>query len=211
MIGVGLCDDSVEARRWLSGYLATDSGLSVRGMYASGPDAISGVERDGVDVLLLDVRMPGMEGPAVATELAASAGLCKVLYLTSYPDEVPVRGALRGTVLGALAKDLSPEELVSAVRLVASGISLLGPQFIRQSQGSGQDPLEPLALDSRDREVLDLVRRGASNPQIGRELSISASRAKQIVSRLCRRAGVNTRTELAVWSGDGAGDDDDGH
>ncbi|MDN5977848.1 MULTISPECIES: response regulator transcription factor [Acidipropionibacterium] len=208
MIGVGICDDSTEVRSQLAAYVATGADLTVRGMYACGPAAIAGVGRDGVDVLLLDVRMPKMTGPAVATELASSGSGCKVLYITSYPEEVPVRGALRSTVLGALSKDLSPENLVSAIRLVASGISLLGPEFIGQRTASGPDLVARVAKDSRDLEVLAMVRQGASNPEIAAACSISVSRVKQIIATMCRRAGVASRTELAWFSGDAA---DDGH
>lgn len=207
-VRVGLCDDSAEARRLLVTYLSASEDLAVCGSYDSGPDAIEGVARDGIEVLLLDVRMPGMTGPEVAAELAASGSSCKAIYLTSYPEEVPVRGALRSTVLGALSKDLSPENLVSAIRLVASGISLLGPEFIGQRTASGPDLVARVAKDSRDLEVLAMVRQGASNPEIAAACSISVSRVKQIIATMCRRAGVASRTELAWFSGDAA---DDGH
>ncbi|MDN6481539.1 MAG: response regulator, partial [Acidipropionibacterium jensenii] len=132
-IRVGICDDSEQVRRQTGVFLSAAPDLLVCGMYGSGRDAIAGVPRDDIEVLLLDVRMPGMTRPAVASGLAASGSNCKILYVTSYPDEVPVRGALRQTVLGALTKDVRPENMVSAVRLVASGVSLLAPEFIRES------------------------------------------------------------------------------
>ncbi|AXE37474.1 response regulator transcription factor [Acidipropionibacterium virtanenii] len=210
VIRVGICDDSDVVRRQLGVYLSGASDLRVCGMYGSGADAIAGVSRDDIEVLLLDVRMPGMTGPAVASGLAASGSGCKILYVTSYPDEVPVRGALRQTVLGALTKDVSPQNMVAAVRLVASGVSLLAPEFIRQSAAGGQGLVDWLA-DPREREVLRLVQTGSTNAQIAEELNMSASWVKQTVSALCRRAGVRGRAGLAAYSGDavvGHGDRD---
>ncbi|QCV87681.1 response regulator transcription factor [Acidipropionibacterium jensenii] len=198
---VGVCDDSAVVRRQLGIYLSTAPDLPLCAAYASGADAIAGVCRDDIEVLLLDVRMPGITGPSVAAELAASGIGCKVLYLTSYPDEVPVRGDLRKTVLGALTKDISPENLVAAIRLVASGISLLAPEFIRQPAHGGAGSGDWVS-DPREREVVRLVGRGATNSQIAAELNMSASWVKQTVSALCRRAGVRGRAGLAAYSGE---------
>lgn len=142
------------------------------------------------DRAIVDISYPGPSGSG-----------CKILYVTSYPDEVPVRGALRRTVLGALTKDVSPENLVAAVRLVASGVSLLAPEFIRQSAAGGQSLVDWLA-DPREREVFRLVQAGATNAQIAEELNMSASWVKQTISALCRRFGVKGRAALAANSGD---------
>ncbi|MCI1748328.1 MAG: response regulator transcription factor [Acidipropionibacterium sp.] len=197
-IRVGICDDSEAVRDGMAIYLSIDPGLLVAATYVSGAEAINGVKRDRIGVLLLDVRMPGMMGPAVALKLATDPEIfCKVIYLTSYPDEVPIAGELRRTVLGALAKDVTPEDLVSAIRLVASGIALFGPEF-RFGRSTAR---EPWVADDREMVVLDLVRTGATNARIGEELGLSSSRVKQIVSQMCRRIGVRTRTELAMYSG----------
>ncbi|MDN5978256.1 MAG: response regulator transcription factor, partial [Acidipropionibacterium jensenii] len=204
-IRVGICDDSEQVRRQTGVFLSAAPDLLVCGMYGSGRDAIAGVPRDDIEVLLLDVRMPGMTRPAVASGLAASGSNCKILYVTSYPDEVPVRGALRQTVLGALTKDVRPENMVSAVRLVASGVSLLAPEFIRESAAGGEGLMDWLA-DPREREVFRLVQTGATNARIAEELNMSTSWAKQTISALCRRFGVKGRAALAAYSGGAAFD-----
>ncbi|MDN5977846.1 response regulator [Acidipropionibacterium jensenii] len=200
-VRVGLCDDSAEARRLLVTCLSASEDLAVCGSYDSGPDAIEGVARDGIEVLLLDVRMPGMTGPEVAAELAASGSSCKAIYLTSYPEEVPVRGALRSTVRGALVKDVAPENLMRAILLVADGVSLLGEAFERLGEAREESPGDGWTGGPREQEVLRLVRAGATNAQIAAELGMSASWVKQAISKLCRRAHVRTRAGLAAFSG----------
>lgn len=198
MIRVGICDDSEAVRRGWMIYLSIDPDVLVAATYASGTEALDGVQRDRIDVLLLDVRMPDTTGPEVALKLATDPAVdCTVIYLTSYPDEVPIADELRRTVLGALAKDVTPEDLVSAIRLVASGIALFGPEF-RFGRSTAR---EPWVVDDREMAVLGLVRTGATNTRIGEELGLSSSRVKQIVSQMCRRIGVKTRTELAMYSG----------
>ncbi len=199
-IRVGICDDSVDTRRQLEVYLSVAPDLVIAGRYEFGMAAIAGVPHDDIHVLLLDVRMPGMPGPMVAEKLAAAGATCKVLYLTSYPDEIPVDRALRGIVRGALTKDITPENLVSAIRLVASGVSLLGPEFDRPPAdtapaASGWVP------NAREMEVLSMLRQGASNAQIAEEMFMSISWVKRTIAAMCQQAGVRTRAGLAAWTG----------
>lgn len=200
-IRVAVCDDSDVVRSSLASYLAADPQLHLVASFASGGELIQDLEPGSADVVLLDVRMPGLDGPAIAERLAARPDRPKVIYLSSYPEQVPVTDTLDGTVAGALTKDLPPEDLTRAIHLVHDGISLLSHR-IRERTEPLATPVPArrgLACDEREQEVLDLLCKGYTNDQIAVRLDRSTSSVKQILGRLSRRAGVRSRTELVLY------------
>lgn len=200
-IHVALCDDNDMVRDALASYIAIDSTLALVASWASGHEALDVIGDVDVDVLLLDVRMSDLDGPAVARALAQRGERVRVVYLSSYPDEIPVDDALDGIVLGALTKDLAPDDLNHAIHLAATGTGLLSGQIRHRTRRPVTPPATPapLAVDRRERAVLDLLCQGYTNDQIATQLNRSSSSVKQILSGLCRRAGVHSRVELVLY------------
>ncbi|MEL4504949.1 response regulator transcription factor [Luteococcus sp. H138] len=196
-IRVALCDDSAPMRAAWNALLRAINGIEVVGIYRDGREALARVVHDRVEVLLLDVRMPGLTGPDVARALRDVP--IKVIYLTSHPDLITVEDAVAGVVSGALTKDVPPEDLEQMIHWAARGFTVISPHVSRQS---GEDALRvrrDLVRSPQEGEVLDLVCRGLSNDQIAVQLNRSLSSVKQIVGRLAQRAHVQNRTQLALY------------
>ncbi|WP_420174894.1 response regulator [Luteococcus sp. OSA5] len=189
-------------RELLASYLDTDSTIRLVGSFASGDELLQELVPGAIDVLLLDVRMPNMDGPSIATQLATHHDRIKIIYLSSYPDEIPVDHALDGTVMGALTKAIPPETLTRAVHLAADGVTSIASQVRQrhhQQQVARPPARPPLAQNQREQDVLDLLCKGYTNEQIGSRLHRSASSVKQILGSLSQRAGVHSRTELVLY------------
>ncbi|WP_353509859.1 response regulator transcription factor [Intrasporangium sp.] len=190
---------------------ATD--LEVVGEAANGAEAVDLVRSLAPDVVLMDIRMPVMDGLAATRAIGDLGCATKVLVLTTFDLDEYVFAALRAGASGFLVKDTPPADLLAGIRVVARGDSLLGPsatrqlieEFVRRGVADpGSDrlrstPPESLAvLTEREREVLTLVARGLSNQEIGEELYVSAATAKTHVSRLLMKLGARDRTQLVV-------------
>ncbi len=183
--------------------------LEVVGEGADGAEAVSLVGELEPDVVLMDIRMPVMDGLEATRAVAALGVGTRVLVLTTFDLDEYVFGALRAGASGFLLKDTPPAQLLEGIRVVARGESLLAPSVTRQliEEFVRREPVDttpreqpaPLAaLTERETEVLVLVARGLSNQEIGRELFVTPATAKTHVSRLLMKLGARDRTQLVV-------------
>ena len=187
--------------------------LEVVGEAANGAEAVDLVSSLQPDVVLMDIRMPVMDGLAATRAIGDLDCATKVLVLTTFDFDEYVFAALRAGASGFLVKDTPPADLLAGIRVVARGDSLLGPSATRQlieefvrrgvtdpggTPARSPAPESLAALTEREREVLTLVARGLSNQEIGEELYVSAATAKTHVSRLLMKLGARDRTQLVV-------------
>ncbi|WP_026909389.1 response regulator [Patulibacter minatonensis] len=208
-VSVLLADDQGLVRAGFSALIAAEDGLEVCAEVADGAAAVAAAREHRPDVVLMDVRMPvmdGLEATAAITADPALAGV-KVIVLTTFELDDYVFGALRAGAAGFLLKDVEPADLLRAVRVVAAGDALLHPRVTRRliaafAARSDAEPLvRPAALDElteRELEVLVLVARGRSNAEIADDLVISPLTAKTHVSRILMKLGARDRTQLVV-------------
>jgi DNA-binding NarL/FixJ family response regulator len=178
--------------------------MTVVGEAADGLEALDVCEATRPDVVLMDVRMPRLDGIEATRRLVAANPDVRVLALTTFDLDEYVFAAVRAGAAGFLLKDVSPDDLVHAVGVVARGDALLAPTLTRrllERFASQPEPGEPTPLDGvtdREREVLVLVARGMSNTEISRELFLSEATVKTYVSRLLTKLDVRDRVQLAV-------------
>jgi DNA-binding NarL/FixJ family response regulator len=207
-IRVLIADDQALVRAAFRMLIESEKDLEVVGEAADGREAVAMSLEHKPDVVLMDIRMPAMDGLQATRELLAdpAAEGVKVLVLTTFDADEYVFGALRAGASGFLLKDAEPAELLNAVRVVAAGDALLAPSVTRRliaEFASRPDPdrVPPEALDvltEREREVLALVARGCSNQEIAEMLFISPATAKTHVSRVMVKLGARDRAQLVV-------------
>ncbi len=205
-IGVVVADDQAIVRAGFRLLIDSEPDLSVLGEAADGAEAVAVARKTAPDVVLMDIRMPVMDGIAATRQIAAGGDLPRVLILTTFDLDEHVFASLRAGASGFMLKDRPPEELLSAIRVVAAGDALLAPNvtrrlirhFIRQP-----DPLRPPPqalgqLTVREREVLALIATGLSNTEIAERLVMSVPTAKTHVSRILAKLGARDRAQLVV-------------
>lgn len=208
-VRVVVADDQALVRTGLAMILDAQPEVEVVGQAADGPEALTLVAQTRPDVLLVDVRMPGMDGIEVTRRLAGPevADPVAVVVITTFDLDEYVHGALQAGARGFLLKDAGPELLTQAVHAAASGDALIAPAITRRllasfaahsRRGSPAQPLEPLT--EREEEVLLLVARGLTNGEIAHELFVSPSTAKTHVASLLTKLGVRNRVEIAMWA-----------
>jgi DNA-binding NarL/FixJ family response regulator len=207
-IRVLLADDQALVRTGFKVLLDVEDDISVVGEAADGAEAVSLARATRPDVVLMDIRMPVLDGIAATRRLAAMAGLerVRVLILTTYDTDAYVFEALQAGASGFLLKDSGPAELLHAIRVVAAGEALLAPRITRRliaqftaARTAHQVAEERLAvLTQREREVLALVGRGLSNHEIAAELVVSPATAKTHVSRAMVKLRARDRAQLVV-------------
>ena len=204
-----IADDQAMVREGFAAVLTAQPGLQVVGLAADGADAIRQVRHLEPDVVLMDVRMPVMDGLQATREiLGAGAGsaLPRVLMLTTFDLDDYVYAALRAGASGFLLKDATAAELVTAVRVVAAGEALLAPSVTRRliadfaRQQQPDQPLPPAldALTQRETEVLRLIARGLSNTEISRTLVIAEQTTKTYVGRILAKLNLRDRAQAVV-------------
>ncbi|KAB1655968.1 response regulator transcription factor [Pseudoclavibacter chungangensis] len=207
MIRVVIVDDQALVRTGLRMLLEHDSDIEVVGEAADGGRGVDLVRSSHPDIVLMDIRMPHLDGIAATSAIVAEEALddVRVVVLTTFDDDEDVLAAVRAGAVGYLLKDVAPDALRDAVRTVAEGGSLLSPAIaatvMRQlgdRLGASVRPelLEPLT--EREREVLAAIARGRSNDEIGRELHLSPATARTYVGRLLTKLGVRDRAQLVV-------------
>ncbi len=186
--------------------------LEVVGEGENGAEAVALVGELRPDVVLMDIRMPVMDGLAATRAIAELGVGTRVLVLTTFDLDEYVFGALRAGASGFLLKDTPPAQLLDGIRVIARGESLLGPsvtrqliaEFVRRKPSvddvSSDAPASLAALTEREREVLVLVARGLTNQEIGEELFVTPATAKTHVSRLLMKLGARDRTQLVVMA-----------
>ncbi|WP_116948202.1 response regulator transcription factor [Jiangella endophytica] len=207
-VKVLLADDQVLVRAGFRVLLDVEDDIDVVGEAATGAEAIERCRESRPDVVLMDIRMPTLDGIEATRRIAAIPGLerVKVLILTTYDTEEYVFDALEAGASGFLLKDAGPQELLHAIRVVAAGEALLAPKItrrliaqftaVRSAYQVAEDRLG--VLTQREREVLALVGTGLSNAEIGAALSLSPATAKTHVSRAMIKLGARDRAQLVV-------------
>ena len=196
-IRVLVVDDHPVVRQGLSALLGVHDGISVVGEAADGPAALSLAAALRPDIVLLDLKLPGMDGIEVLESLRESGA--RVLVLTSATEPERARRAVRAGAAGVLYKDIDPDALVRAIRSVHDGNLLLAAEaagsLLRGAAGTRSD-----ALTAREREVLALIAEGRSNREIARLLTVSEKTVKAHVSSVLAKLGVQDRTQAAVYA-----------
>ncbi|GIG54855.1 response regulator [Demequina activiva] len=216
MIQVGLVDDQAMVRVGLKMILEAEPDIEIVGEASDGADAVALVRDHAPHVVLMDIRMPGMDGLAATEQVLAAHPDAHVVILTTFDDDEYVYQALRVGASGFLLKSADGDTLVNAVRVVASGEALLAPEVTRRviERFAGRD-LEPLGapadpethvpspeaigdLSEREVEVLQLMARGMSNQEIASELFVSPTTVKTHVSHILTKLGVRDRVQAVV-------------
>lgn len=203
-----VADDQDLVRTGLVMILRAQPGLEVVGEAADGIQALEMATRLQPDVLLVDIRMPGLDGVEVTRRLAGPdvPNPMAVVVITTFDLDEYVLGALRAGARGFLLKDAGPQLLVQAIHAAANGDALIAPNvtrrlldaFVERSPATPAEPLHPLT--GREEEVLRLVARGRSNAEISADLFISLSTVKTHVAALMAKLGVRNRVEIAIWA-----------
>jgi DNA-binding NarL/FixJ family response regulator len=209
VINVLIADDQALVRAGFRVLVESDPELTVIGEAAGGADAVELARRHRPDVVLMDIRMPDMDGLEATRRISADPGLAatRVLILTTFETDDYIFDALRSGASGFLLKTTDPADLLAAVRIVARGEALLAPSVTRRlieevssrSSAVGR-PVQPAldGLTEREREVLALVAAGLTNDEIAAELYMSPLTAKTHVSRILAKLGARDRTQLVI-------------
>lgn len=203
MIRVLVVDDQELVRAGF-GLILEKAGLQVVGMGGDGLEAIELARTTEPDVVLMDVRMPRLDGIEATRRIVTERPATRVVALTTFDLDEYVYAAIHAGASGFLLKDVAPVDLAYAVRLVARGESILAPSLTRRllerfARTPAADP-QVAGLTERERSVLVQVARGSSNADIGSELFLSEATIKTYVSRLLTKLGLRDRVQLAVFA-----------
>ncbi len=188
-----IADDHPVVRDGLRGMLAGQADLEVVGEAADGAEAVALAARLRPDVVLMDLRMPHMDGVAAIERIAAQEAAPRVLVLTTYDSDADILPAIEAGATGYLLKDAPREELFRAIRATARGESALAPTVAARLVGRMRAPAED-KLSARELEVLALVARGANNREIGHQLCLSEATVKSHLIHIYGKLGVSDRT-----------------
>lgn len=207
-IRVVVADDQDLVRTGLVMILGAQPDIEVVGEAADGIEALDLANRLRPDVLLVDIRMPGLDGVEVTRRLAGPevADPMAVVVITTFDLDEYVLGALRAGARGFLLKDVGPQLLVQAIHAAADGDALIAPNVTRrllatfadQTPAQPAQPIDPLT--EREEDVLALVARGRTNAEIAADLFISLSTVKTHVASLMTKLGARNRVEIAMWA-----------
>jgi DNA-binding NarL/FixJ family response regulator len=204
-----VADDQALVRVGLRKILDVEPELEVVGEASDGDEAVAEARRLRPDVVLMDIRMPVLDGIEATRRIVASQPEARVLILTTFGLDAYVFDALRVGASGFMLKDAPPEEIAAAVRIVARGEALLAPavtravveEFARRPPvAAAVLPAAVAELTPREREVLDLLTRGLSNPEICARLVISEATAKTHVARILQKLGVRDRVQAVIFA-----------
>ncbi|MEV6796630.1 response regulator transcription factor [Streptomyces sp. NPDC051320] len=201
-IRVLLVDDHQVVRRGLRTFLEIQDDIEVVGEASDGAEGVASAEELRPDVVLMDIKMPGMDGIEALRKLRELANPAKVLVVTSFTEQRTVVPALRAGASGYVYKDVDPGALAGAIRSVHAGHVLLQPEvagvLLSQEPGGGQG--RGGTLTEREREVLGLIADGRSNREIARALVLSEKTVKTHVSNILMKLDLADRTQAALWA-----------
>jgi DNA-binding NarL/FixJ family response regulator len=203
-LNVLIVDDQRLMREGLRTLLELEADIVVVGEAENGAEALTAYERLGPDVVLMDIRMPEMNGVEATGHLCRKWPQAKVLILTTFDEDAYVIKGLQAGALGYLLKDVSGDELATAVRTIAAGNALIGSEvarrvltgFTKTAVAARDDLLEPLS--ERELEILSLIAQGFSNPEIAKHLFLAEGTVKNYVTNILQKTGAKDRTEAAV-------------
>jgi DNA-binding NarL/FixJ family response regulator len=201
-----IADDDDLMRAGLKAVLSSDDTIDVVAEAADGREAISHTRALKPDLVLMDVRMPGMDGIAATREIIAAASGARILILTTFEDDDYVFGALSAGASGFLLKRTQPEQLIAAIHTIAAGESLLSPSVTRTviNRMARQPQPDPAAsrrlqmLTPRERDVLELVARGLSNTEIAASLFVEESTVKTHLKRILAKLSLRDRVQAVI-------------
>jgi DNA-binding NarL/FixJ family response regulator len=204
-VRVLLVDDQPLVRAALQMVITDAADLELVGEAGSGGEAVRMAEDLRPDVVVMDLRMPGMDGIEATRRIVAAGGPARVLVLTTFDDDEHVYGALRAGACGFLVKDMALDDILDAIRVVAAGDALIAPGVTRrliEEFASRPRPASvrrvPESLTEREAEVLALVGRGRSNTEIAADLHITVATVKTYVSRLLTKLDARDRVQLVI-------------
>ena len=207
-VRVLLVDDDDLMRAGLRAVLSSDPTIDVVGEAGDGRTAVDQALALHPDVVLMDVRMPGLDGIAATREVLATSPAVKVAVLTTFEQDDYIFGALSAGASGFLLKRTKPEELIDAIHAIAAGDSLLSPSVTRkviermagqfESDPSAHERLE--ALTPREREVLELISRGLSNSEIAEAFTVEPSTVKTHVRRVLMKLRLRDRVQAVIFA-----------
>ncbi|WP_325050260.1 response regulator transcription factor [Actinomadura craniellae] len=196
-MSVFVVDDQDLVREGIAALLGLQPGIEVVGDAGDGTEAVEAIVAARPDVVLMDVRMPGLDGVAATAELRRRAPGCTVVMLTTFDDDEYVTGALRAGAVGYLLKNLPAADLARAVRLAHAGVAQLDSAIVtRLAAGLPA----PAVLTPRETEVLRLISAGATNREIASRLYVSEGTVKNHISRILQRLGLRDRTQAALYA-----------
>jgi DNA-binding NarL/FixJ family response regulator len=204
-IRVILADDQPLVRAGLRMLIDQTPDIDVTGEAGTGAEAVQLARDADPDVVVMDIRMPGMDGIEATQMITAGDRHARVLVLTTFDDDDYVYGALRAGASGFLVKDMALEDILTAIRVVAAGDAMIAPGVTRRLIGefagqrqSARSPKEITGITDREREVLRLVGLGMSNAEIAAALYITVGTAKTHVARLLAKLGARDRVQLVI-------------
>ncbi|MFI6495421.1 response regulator [Streptomyces sp. NPDC050564] len=206
-VRVVLADDQPLVRSGLRVIMADHPDLEVVGEAATGAEAVQLVRDASPDVVVMDIRMPGMDGIEATRLITTGPATTRVLVLTTFDEDDHVYGALRAGASGFVVKDMALDDILAAIRVVAAGDALIAPgvtrrliaDFIERPAAVPEPSPRPVeGITEREREVLTLVGRGRSNTEIAEDLFITVATAKSHVSRLLTKLGARDRVQLVI-------------
>jgi DNA-binding NarL/FixJ family response regulator len=204
-IQVILADDQPLIRAGLRRLIEPTPDIDVAGEAGTGAEAVQLTRDTDPDVVVMDIRMPGIDGIEATQMITAGATHARVLMLTTFDDDDYVYGALRAGASGFLVKDMALEDILTAIRVVAAGDAIIAPGVTRRLIGQFAGQTQPgrklqqlIGTTDREREVLRLVGLGMSNTEIAAALYISAGTAKTHVARLMAKLGARDRVQLVI-------------
>jgi DNA-binding NarL/FixJ family response regulator len=208
MIRVLVVDDQELVRQGLSGLLATQPDLQIVGEAATGKAAIAQVERLHPDIVLMDIRMPEMDGVMATREICQRFAATKILVLTTFDDTEYISQAMQFGAKGYLLKDTPLDDIAIAIRAVYKGYTYLGPGLYEKTlvEAPPDLPLHPAPfppqlaeLSPRERQVLRLMAKGENNREIAKALYITEKTVKNYVSQILNHLGFRDRTQAAIF------------
>lgn len=209
-IRVAIADDQLLVRAGLRMMLEAESDIEVVGEASDGREAVELTRSRSVDVVLMDVRMPGVDGIAATETIVAATRSTRVLVLTTFDLDEHAFAAIRAGASGFLLKDARPAELVAAIRTVHSGEAALAPRVTRRlielfghelpGAGGAEESPELAALTAREREILIAIGAGLSNTEIAEQHYLAESTVKTHVGRLLAKLGARDRVQLVIFA-----------